>query len=153
MIRRPPRSTLFPYTTLFRSILVDLERGGIGHLRFSAVTALARASEVWLSGTEGTLRVEADALKLWGGRRGTTALSEIPITAERRGGWRVEEEFVNAVRGKERITRTAFDDGVRYMEFTEAVARSAARGETVRLPLPLARGATVRAWFAPSRVA
>src|SRR3712207_8520937 len=24
MIRRPPRSTLFPYTTLFRSILLDL---------------------------------------------------------------------------------------------------------------------------------
>src|SRR5687767_15411086 len=23
MIRRPPRSTLFPYTTLFRSILID----------------------------------------------------------------------------------------------------------------------------------
>src|SRR2546426_5763189 len=26
MIRRPARSTLFPYTTLFRSIAVDLER-------------------------------------------------------------------------------------------------------------------------------
>src|SRR2546422_5560805 len=25
MIRRPPRSTLFPYTTLFRSVHVDLE--------------------------------------------------------------------------------------------------------------------------------
>src|SRR3712207_7573712 len=25
MIRRPPRSTLFPYTTLFRSPLLDLE--------------------------------------------------------------------------------------------------------------------------------
>src|SRR3712207_7873300 len=25
MIRRPPRSTLFPYTTLFRSLLGDLE--------------------------------------------------------------------------------------------------------------------------------
>src|SRR5256885_6518973 len=24
MIRRPPRSTLFPYTTLFRSLVVDL---------------------------------------------------------------------------------------------------------------------------------
>src|SRR5438067_8779042 len=24
MIRRPPRSTLFPYTTLFRSLLLDL---------------------------------------------------------------------------------------------------------------------------------
>src|SRR2546426_10726103 len=26
MIRRPPRSTLFPYTTLFRSLLSDAER-------------------------------------------------------------------------------------------------------------------------------
>src|SRR2546426_11356326 len=26
MIRRPPRSTLFPYTTLFRSLLVDFGR-------------------------------------------------------------------------------------------------------------------------------
>src|SRR3989442_14243680 len=25
MIRRPPRSTLFPYTTLFRSLVVDLD--------------------------------------------------------------------------------------------------------------------------------
>src|SRR5260370_27793907 len=30
MIRRPPRSTLFPYTTLFRSVLaVDNQTGGI----------------------------------------------------------------------------------------------------------------------------
>src|SRR5258708_22136575 len=27
MIRRPPRSTLFPYTTLFRSIELDISRG------------------------------------------------------------------------------------------------------------------------------
>src|SRR2546426_8782736 len=26
MIRRPPRSTLFPYTTLFRSLMADVER-------------------------------------------------------------------------------------------------------------------------------
>src|SRR2546430_8225569 len=30
MIRRPPRSTLFPYTTLFRSV-VGLLRAGAGH--------------------------------------------------------------------------------------------------------------------------
>src|SRR3712207_8767902 len=28
MIRRPPRSTLFPYTTLFRSLENELERAG-----------------------------------------------------------------------------------------------------------------------------
>src|SRR2546429_6355403 len=27
MIRRPPRSTLFPYTTLFRSAGIELEKG------------------------------------------------------------------------------------------------------------------------------
>src|SRR2546422_2188490 len=29
MIRRPPRSTLFPYTTLFRSVRVPRERGRV----------------------------------------------------------------------------------------------------------------------------
>src|SRR2546422_6703537 len=29
MIRRPPRSTLFPYTTLFRSFVVELNDEGI----------------------------------------------------------------------------------------------------------------------------
>src|SRR5256885_6296734 len=29
MIRRPPRSTLFPYTTLFRSVHLAAKRGGI----------------------------------------------------------------------------------------------------------------------------
>src|SRR2546430_4928639 len=30
MIRRPPRSTLFPYTTLFRSPLLDRDVGAVG---------------------------------------------------------------------------------------------------------------------------
>src|SRR3712207_7008010 len=30
MIRRPPRSTLFPYTTLFRSEVHQVERPGVG---------------------------------------------------------------------------------------------------------------------------
>src|SRR5438270_8649189 len=32
MIRRPPRSTLFPYTTLFRSHQVRLRRGAVRRL-------------------------------------------------------------------------------------------------------------------------
>src|SRR3712207_7752638 len=51
MIRRPPRSTLFPYTTLFRSlgrIMVRLEiAGGIG----AGKTTLARVlANSWNSG-------------------------------------------------------------------------------------------------------
>src|SRR3712207_7283636 len=35
MIRRPPRSTLFPYTTLFRSVaeIVPVRRDGLGQRR------------------------------------------------------------------------------------------------------------------------
>src|SRR3712207_8665561 len=32
MIRRPPRSTLFPYTTLFRSVLLGLSLDEVGTL-------------------------------------------------------------------------------------------------------------------------
>src|SRR3712207_7048846 len=45
MIRRPPRSTLFPYTTLFRSKLISIKpanRFGIGfHLGPDTVTCVA----------------------------------------------------------------------------------------------------------------
>jgi predicted dehydrogenase len=112
-------------------ILVQFRRGAVGHLRFSSVTALAPAPEAWLFGSEGTLRLEADGLRLSGGRRGESALREIPISPTTRIGWRVEEEFVNAIRGREKIARTSFEDGVRYMEFTDAVTRSAAAGQTV----------------------
>lgn len=38
-------------------------------------------------------------------------------------------------RGRERVRLTDFATGVRYMEFTEAVARSAQSGRAVALPL------------------
>ncbi|HET8531575.1 MAG TPA: Gfo/Idh/MocA family oxidoreductase [Methylomirabilota bacterium] len=114
-------------------ILAQLRGGAVGHLRFSSVTGLAPASEVWIFGSEGTLRLEADALRLTGGRRGESALREIPVPPRTRIGWRVEEEFVNAIRGREKITRTTFEDGVRYMEFTDAVTRSATTGQTTEV--------------------
>ncbi len=114
-------------------ILAGLASGGVAHLRFSGVTALAPSPEVWIFGSDGTLRLDAAARRLYGGRRGATTLAEIEIPAERRVGWRVEEEFVNAIRGKEKISRTNFEDGVRYMEFTDAVTRSAASGQTVEV--------------------
>ncbi len=112
-------------------ILAQFRGGAVGHLRFSSVTGLAPASEAWIFGSEGTLRLEADTLRLTGGRRGESALREIPVPPKTRIGWRVEEEFVNAIRGREKIARTSVEDGVRYMEFTDAVTRSASTGQTV----------------------
>ncbi|MFN3974887.1 MAG: Gfo/Idh/MocA family protein [Dehalococcoidia bacterium] len=116
-------------------ILCEFASGALGHMRFSAVTGLAPRNEVWLFGSEGTLKLDAETLTLYGGRRGEKELREIPIPPERAGRWRVEEEFINAIRGKEKVKLTTFEDGVRYMEFTEAVIRSAQTGQAIPLPL------------------
>lgn len=114
-------------------VVADMACGAQLHMQVSAVTGLAGAPEVWLFGSEGTLRFSGD--RLYGGRRGDAGLQEIEIPAAERGAWRVEEEFVNAIRGLEPVTHTTFEDGVKYMEFTEAALRSAAEGRSLSLPL------------------
>src|SRR3712207_8651455 len=46
MIRRPPRSTLFPYTTLFRSEFEDLVKSGIIDPTKVVRTALQNAASI-----------------------------------------------------------------------------------------------------------
>lgn len=114
-------------------VVAQLASGAQAHLFVSEVTGIRAGAEVYLFGSEGTLRF-ADG-ELFAGQRGDSALTPVAIAPEDEGGWRVEEEFVNAIHGRERVTHTTFDDGVKYMEFTEAVARSAATGRTLALPL------------------
>jgi predicted dehydrogenase len=116
-------------------VLARMLCGGTAHMRFSAVTGLAPRNEVWLFGTEGTLRIDTKECRVYGGRRGEESLLEIVVPDEELGRWRVEEEFIGAIRGDEKVRCTTFEDGVRYMEFTEAVWRSAQTGQTIMLPL------------------
>ena len=114
-------------------ILADMACGAQAHIQISSVTGLGGVNEAILYGSEGTLRFSGG--QLVGGRRGDAALAEINIPDAEKGGWRVEEEFVNAIRGQETITHTNFEDGVKYMEFTEAVTLSMQNGQAIPLPL------------------
>ena len=116
-------------------ILCRMAIGAQARLRFSSFAGLGPDNEVWIHGSEGTLHLDVPSLTLRGGQRGDKGLKEIPISPEKRGGWRVEEEFINAIRGLEKVKLTSFEDGVKYMEFTEAVTRSAQSGQAVDLPL------------------
>ena len=95
-----------------------------------------------MHGTDGVIRVESTnftdpgkpSFRLTGAKRGDSELVEIEVADEKRGGWRVEEEFVNAIRGLEPVTHTDFTTGVKYMQFTDAVSQSVTTGELVRLP-------------------
>ncbi len=111
----------------------DMACGAIAHLHISSLTGLAGPTAATLYGSTGTLRFTEN--RLLGGKKGENALQELIIPPDEEGRWRVEEEFINAIRGIESITRTTFDDGVKYMEFTEAAARSMMEGAAVPLPL------------------
>lgn len=118
------------------NVVAELASGAQAHFQISAVTGLAGETGAFLFGSEGTLRIANN--RLYGARRGATGLDEISIPSEEQGGWRVEEEWVNAIRGQEPVKLTTFEDGLKYMAFTEAVARSIATGGTVSVLL--ARG-------------
>lgn len=113
------------------NVLADMACGAQLSLTVSAATGLAQPDGVYLFGSEGTLHFSGG--KLFGGRKGDKSLAPIEISAHEAGGWRVEEEFVNAIRGLEPITHTSFADGLKYMQFTEAVARSMAEARTIAL--------------------
>ena len=115
-------------------ILCDTYFGSTMHIRYSDVLGHTPNDSIWIYGAKGTLHIDATEMKIYGGQKSDNTLSEIPVKKGFEGSWRVEEEFINAIRGKEKVTHTSFEDGVRYMEFIEAVTTSANLGEKVYLP-------------------
>ena len=117
-------------------VMTVLEGGARAMYHVSGVTRFGPGSQIHLYGSEGTLKYElAPKDRLRAATGGDSELREIAVPAEQEYGWHVEEEFIAAIRGQQKVEFTDFAAGVRYMEFTEAVARSAALGQAVNLPL------------------
>ncbi len=115
-------------------VLYELSNGAQVHMRFSETTGLSSGSQTWIHGRQGTIHVD-DRQNVRGGARGETELREIPNPADGQAVSRVEAEFIRAIRGLEPVTMNTFEIGVHYMEWTEAVHRSAMTGQAVHLPL------------------
>lgn len=119
-----PDHTEILYKTLYNSTV---------HLRFSSVMGLGPQNLIWFFGSEGTLLYNIADTTLFYGKRGDKALKPVSIPENKRGVWRVEEEFIQAIRGQEKVKLTTFEDGVKYMAFTEAVHQSAKTKKSVTL--------------------
>jgi predicted dehydrogenase len=115
-------------------VLYELANGAPVHMKFSETTGLSRGNDIWIYGSEGTIHVDNEQ-NVFVGRRGDRALAAHPNPPEGQARHRVEEEFVNAIRGIEPVALNTFEIGVRYMEWTEAIYRSAASGTAIALPL------------------
>ena len=117
-------------------VLTELPGGVCGLYHFSGVCHQGPSTQIHLYGTHGTLKyLLAPEDKLLLSMTGEDDFKEVPIPEDKAGGWRVEEEFVNAIRGEEEVKFNDFRTGVRYMEFTEAVSISARERRSVDLPL------------------
>lgn len=117
-------------------VLTTLADGARGIYHVSGVTRFGPGNQIHLYGSDGTIKVELTPQeRILVARRGDIELQEIAVSPEKLGGWRVEAEFIGAIRRQNSIEFTDFSAGLSYMEFTEAVARSAATGRAIHLPL------------------
>ena len=66
-------------------------------------------------GTAATLHLNLDKNQLLISSKSNVDWKIVDIAKEDEASWRVEEEFVKAIRGEEKIKLTTFEDGFKYM--------------------------------------
>lgn len=114
------------------TVLCAFENGAEGVLEFSAIDALASGDRVEIYGSSGTLTYDFDSDVVQAGKVGDRGLHVVELPAELETEWRVEEDFLAAVKSKGRVRpHPNFEDGLRYMRVVQAVADSRAQNEWV----------------------
>ena len=93
---------------------------------FSGVESGKPRMEFRLNGSKGALRFDAFQKQLLYADAGSAEERKITLSREQSRGWQVEADFVESVRTGKPVELTSFQDGVRYMRFTEMVADSLA---------------------------
>ena len=117
----------------YAAVLAEFPAGVNAVIEISSTARFAGPNEVVFFGSDGTLRLDLAGQRLEMGRVGDEAMSPVEVPASERADWRVEAEFVDAIRGRGEVRLTDFWTGVRYMAFTDAVLESARSGMRVTL--------------------
>jgi predicted dehydrogenase len=86
-----------------------------------------------LVGSGGVLRVDLAGSRLELAPAGGAAFEDVAIPDAERWTWRVEADFIGAIRDAEPVRLNDFGTGVRYMRFTDAVHEADATGRRVTL--------------------
>jgi predicted dehydrogenase len=119
----------------YLSVQIGLQGNISGTFLISEAGSHGNKPSIKIFGEKGTLSLDfVPEGTLYMGLRHQPQLQEVPIPQNQRGAWKVEEEFINAIRDKTPFTHTSFSTGLEYMRFTEAVYRSY-RNNGTRVPL------------------
>ena len=115
--------------------VAELENGALATLLFSGVARGAKdANRFEIYGSDGTIRYLMGSDTILVGKAGDAELKPLEIAPADERPWSVEADFIDAVRNGRRTTEPSFWDGLKYMEMTEAIFRSAKTGQAVDLP-------------------
>jgi predicted dehydrogenase len=116
------------------TVLCSFANGAEGVLEFSGVNALAPADRLEVFGDRGAFTYDFGSDLIHAGLVGDRALHAVELTPELEGEWRVEDDFIAAVKSRGRTRpHPDFEDGFRYMRVVQAVADSRARNEWVAI--------------------
>lgn len=136
-LRQKPGTTEPVEVKLADSAVVvgEMENGALSSFHLSGVSNHPQPNQAEIHGSEGTLIVDLapNAANILGAKRGEQ-LAPIPVPDAERREWLAEAEFIQAIRQGGAVTPDFFE-GLKYMEFTEAVHRSSAEGRAIDLPL------------------
>lgn len=112
-------------------IISELENGATAVYHISSVAQHGSGGGFEVHGTKGAFKLEGG--QAFVARAGDDGFRVLDVAPEKAWGWTVEADFVDAIRDGKPVTHTNFDDGVRYMAFTEAVQTSISEGRKVEL--------------------
>ena len=122
------------------TVAAEMENGALFSGLWSGVAQFgAEPNAIEIFGSDGTIRYLSgtDAPgsgQILAARAGDSALREVAIPEAEARSWTVEADFIAAVRQGRRDPEPSFWDGLKYMEFTDAVDRSLREGRAIDLP-------------------
>ena len=121
----------------YLSVQMKMSNGIMGSLFLHELSTQPTKSSVVIFGDQGALYLDYEVGGgLFKSKGPGAKKTEIRIPPQEAGGWRVEEEFINTIRGLEEIEHTTFTTGVEYMKFTQAVNDSFNNnGERITIPV------------------
>lgn len=120
----------------YLSVQMKMTNGIVGSLLLHELSTLPPSSSLKIYGDKGLFHLdfEIDG-KFYQSTSPSRELKEVQILPGQAGKWRVEEEFINTIRGLEDIEYTTFTTGVEYMKFIQAVNESF-NGDGERITIP-----------------
>jgi len=113
------------------TIIGNLQNGAQYSIHMATTCGFNKRNEVWIYGDEGTVHVDVENGDIYFGKKNNKEMCKLDF--ERAPKWRVEEEFVAAIHGKEKIQNTNWQTGLVYMKFIDAVTESMKSGKLVQI--------------------